>query len=179
MKNYWTKIFVLFTMIGCFISTSYGQTNAYQKTPYKIKSANIGLGGSSKTVQTSNGKYVISQSIGQSSVIGTSTANGYYLRQGFQQPHKKIQLVKRSGFNSLKAAVYPNPFEYVIYMSFNETLSKHIDVEVYDVAGKLLYFKKFQPSQKLQVDLTHLSSGSYILKAISNGKIFNSKLIKI
>ncbi|SEQ57380.1 Por secretion system C-terminal sorting domain-containing protein [Hyunsoonleella jejuensis] len=168
---------VLFIIIAWFVPTVQAQDKSNTST-YRIIRSNIGVGGSSKTIQTSKGKYTISQSIGQSSVIGTSSSNGYYLRQGFQQPHKSVKVVK-SIYNALKATVYPNPADYNVHISFDEVTSKNITVKIFDIAGKLLYFKDFPPSKKIQLDLTNLSSGSYVLKAISNGKLFNSKLIKI
>lgn len=146
---------------------------------YKLIRSNLGTGGSSKTVSTTKGTYRISQSIGQSSVIGTSFGNGYYLRQGFQQPHKKIKVVATSKNNSLKALVYPNPFEAKIIINFNENLDTDIAVQLFDVSGKLVYKKLFSPSKRIELNLTSLSAGSYMLKAISEEKLFNSKLIKL
>ncbi|TBN04851.1 T9SS type A sorting domain-containing protein [Hyunsoonleella flava] len=167
---------LLFLMIW-IVPALHGQSGTKDKV-YKIIRSNVGVGGSSKTFQTSKGTYVVSQSIGQSSVIGTSINNGYYLRQGFQQPHERIKVTK-STYSSLRAIVYPNPFDYNIQISFNESISKDINIEVYNVLGKLVYSKSFSPSRKIQINLENLSSGSYTLKAISNGKLFNSKLIKI
>ncbi|PQV46572.1 putative secreted protein (Por secretion system target) [Jejuia pallidilutea] len=177
MKGKLIKNIGLLLLAIWVIPTLHGQS-ATKNKGYKIIRSNVGVGGSSKTFQTTKGTYTVSQSIGQSSVIGTSVNNGYYLRQGFQQPHKPITVTK-SAFSSLKAIVYPNPFDYDIQISFSESVSKDIKIEVYDVLGKLVYVKKFSPSKKLRIDLTKLSTGAYTLKAISNGKLFNSKLIKI
>lgn len=168
---------MLLLLMICIVPVIQGQSKAKEKA-YKIIRSNVGIGGSSKTFQTSKGTYVISQSIGQSSVIGTSTNNGYYLRQGFQQPHKRIKVTK-STYSSLSAKVYPNPFDYNIQISFKENVSEDINIDVYDISGKLVYSKSFSPSRKIQINLENLSSGSYTLKATSNGKLFNSKLIKI
>ncbi len=177
MKEKLIKNITLLLFMISMIPTIQGQSGTKDKG-YKIIRSNVGVGGSSKTFQTSKGTYVVSQSIGQSSVIGTSTSNGYYLRQGFQQPHKRIKVTK-STYSSLKAIVYPNPFDYNIQISFNESISEDITIDVYDISGKLVYSKHFSPSKKIRINLENLSSGSYILKAISNGKLFNSKLIKI
>lgn len=170
------NIVLLFLMIWVAPAIQ-GQSETKNKR-YKIIRSNVGVGGSSKTFQTSKGTYIVSQSIGQSSVIGTSGNNGYYLRQGFQQPHKRIKVTK-STYSSLRAIVYPNPFDYNIQILFNENVSEDINIDVYDISGKLVYSKSFSPSIKIQINLESLSSGSYTLKAISNGKLFNSKLIKI
>lgn len=175
-ENLIKNIMLLLLMI-CIVPVIHGQSKTKGKA-YKIIRSNVGVGGSSKTFQTSKGTYVISQSIGQSSVIGTSTSNGYYLRQGFQQPHKRIKVIK-STYSSLRAKVYPNPFDYNIQISFKENVSEDINIDVYDISGKLVFSKSFLPSRKIQMNLENLSSGAYTLKAISNGKLFNSKLIKI
>lgn len=177
MKEKLIKNSVLFVLIIWVMPTLQGQSETKHKG-YKIIRSNAGVGGSSKTFQTSKGTYKVSQSIGQSSVIGTSGNNGYYLRQGFQQPHKRIKVTK-SAYSSLKAIVYPNPFDYNIQMLFSESISKDISVEIYDVLGKLVYSKSFSPSKKIRINLENLSTGSYALKAFSNGKLFNSKLIKL
>ncbi|WP_181364062.1 T9SS type A sorting domain-containing protein [Algibacter marinivivus] len=168
---------MLLLLMICIVPVIHGQSKTKGKA-YKIIRSNVGVGGSSKTFQTSKGTYVISQSIGQSSVIGTYTSNGYYLRQGFQQPHKRIKVIK-STYSSLRAKVYPNPFDYNIQISFKENVSEDINIDVYDISGKLVFSKSFLPSRKIQMNLENLSSGAYTLKAISNGKLFNSKLIKI
>ena len=49
---------------------------AQEHSEYRIIRSNLGSGGSSQNVLTTNGTYKVSQSIGQSSVIGTHSNNG-------------------------------------------------------------------------------------------------------
>lgn len=152
---------------------------AQNSKAYSILRSNLGISGSSKAVSTSKGTYSISQSIGQSSVIGTSFSNGYYLRQGYQQPINKIKVSdEKFKHSDLSAIVFPNPFQQSVYISFDENIEQDISVLVFDVAGKLMFSKKFTPSQRIQINLDSMSSGSYLLKVISNNKLFNAKLIK-
>lgn len=146
--------------------------------PYSIIRSNLGVGGSSNTVTLKDGQYSVSQSIGQSSVIGTYNKNGYYLRQGYQQPLSDIKVVKAFDDNDLLAKIYPNPFEEFVSITFSEVIKKDISVLVFDVSGKLVYSRKFQPTQNIQLNLEKVSGGNYILKMISGGKSFNAKLIK-
>jgi hypothetical protein len=170
MKTY---IQIIFTF--CFVLTIQSQNSK----SYSLTRSNLGTGGSSKVVKTNNGNYNISQSIGQSSVIGTSSNNGYYLRQGYQQPINKIQVAEESfKNNNLAASVFPNPFEHSVFVSFNENMKQDITVLVFDVAGKEIYSKTFSASQRIELNLGKISSGSYILKVLSNNKLFNAKLIK-
>ncbi len=164
----------LFCLFG-FINA---QTNHYNNQGYRLISSNIGNGGSSQILNTQKGTYKVSQSIGQSSVIGTSKRNGYYLRQGFQQPQQRVKIINANS-NSLKADVYPNPFGEFVMIAFNENLSSTIHVELYNVQGRRVYVKTFSPSKQIELQIKDLSAGAYLLKAISNGRLLNSKLIKI
>ena len=123
------KIYVFIVLVICVAPCLSGQAET-KLNEYKIIRSNTGLGGSSKVFHTSKGRYVVSQSIGQSSIIGTASNNGYYLRQGYQQPHKRIKIIKTT-IDDLKAVVYPNPFNYTVQISFRESISKNIDIEIY------------------------------------------------
>lgn len=164
-------------IIFCFVCSIQAQENNASKA-YAIASSSLGASGSSNSVTTSKGKYFISQSVGQSSVIGTSSKGGYYLRQGYQQPPSKIKIVNEFDNNSIQATVYPNPFEQSVSISFNDIIKNEISVTVFDVSGKLVYSKTFTEAQYIEVHLENISQGTYILKATSNNKLFNTKLIK-
>lgn len=168
-----TNLHIVF--ICCFAISIQAQNSKM----YSLVRSSLGVGGSSKVITTNNGKYVVSQSIGQSSVIGTHYNNGYYLRQGYQQPINKIKVVN-SEFktNNLVASVFPNPFEHAFFVSFNENMKQDITVLVFDVTGKQIYSRNFKPQQRISLNLSNMSSGSYLLKVLSNKKIFNAKLIK-
>ena len=153
--------------------------NAQSTKQYSIIGSNLGSSGSSNIITTNTGNYSISQSIGQSSVIGTYSNKGYSLRQGYQQPLNKIKVVKEAFENNdLTATVHPNPFEKSVFVSFNENIEKEIAVSIFDVAGKQIYHREFQPLQRIELNLNNLPIGTYILKVLSNNKLFNSKLIK-
>lgn len=152
--------------------------HAQDQSGYRIMRSNLGSSGSSQQVVTSNGTYIISQSIGQSSVIGTHSNNGYYLRQGYQQPLGKIKVV--GGYNhDLEAKVYPNPFKESITITFSNSILNNISVVMYDVEGKLVHSQEFLPAQNIRVNINNISTGSYFLKVVSGRKHFSTKLIKI
>lgn len=146
---------------------------------YRIVRSNIGAAGSSKVIKTAKGNYTVSQSIGQSSVVGTHHNNGYYLRQGYQQPSDKIKIIKEFSSSQLKAIIYPNPFEKSVLISFNEAIESEISVLVFDISGKMIYSQKFGALQSIELNLDDISQGTYLLKVLSTDKIFSTKLIKI
>lgn len=172
-KNY-MKTFLYALVLFCFIQEFQAQENS----GYRIIRSNLGSAGSSQNVTTSNGTYKISQSIGQSSVIGTHSNSGYYLRQGYQQPATKIKVVKNFDF-TLKAKVHPNPFDQEISITFSHSITKDISVLIFDVNSKIIHSQEFLPAQEVELQIKDISNGIYFLTIASGGKHFNTKLIKI
>lgn len=74
--------------------------------------------------------------------------------------------------NKTGVDLYPNPFTNDIHINTTEKLS---NVSVYDMSGKIVYV-----SDKKDLNLSHLSKGTYILKAMSAGNktITVKKIIK-
>lgn len=172
MKKY-MKLLASLLVFFCFAQEFQGQNSQY-----RIIRSNLGSSGSSQTISTSNGSYHLSHSIGQSSVIGTHYNNGYYLRQGYQQPDSNFNLVK--DFDAeLLAIVYPNPFSEGLFISFSETIRNDISIQVFDIEGRIIHTQEFLPAQKVELQLPNISSGTYFLKVVSGRKFFNTKLIKI
>lgn len=167
------KVLAYFLLIFCFTL----QMEAQNSSSYRVVRSNLGSSGSSHTVETSKGRYYISQSVGQSSVIGTHYNNGYYLRQGYQQPTTNIKAVRDLDIE-LQAKVFPNPFSRLLFISFSETLRNDISVKLFDVNARTIYSNKFSPAQKLELQLHDINSGTYFLKVASGTKQFNTKLIK-
>lgn len=177
LKIKWGKMkkITFLILVFCFALS----VKAQNTKQYAIISSNLGSSGSSKIITSSKGNYAVSQSVGQSSVIGTYSNKGYSLRQGYQQPLNKIKIVKEVFKNNdLTATVFPNPFEQSVFVSFDEDIEKEILVSVFDVAGKQIYHREFKPLQRIELNLNNLQVGTYILKVLSNSKLFNSKLVK-
>lgn len=168
------KLSICTLLIFCFIQSNYAQENS----GYRIVSSNLGSAGSSQTIQTTNGTYKVSQSIGQSSVIGTYYNNGYYLRQGYQQPTDKLKVITDS-YIELRAKVYPNPFSQILFISFSDFMQSDISVRIFNVEAKAIYTEVFLPAQRIELQIEGISTGTYFLKVSSGEKYFNTKLIKI
>ncbi|GGI58112.1 T9SS type A sorting domain-containing protein [Winogradskyella haliclonae] len=167
------KAFLPILILFCVAEVCLAQTN----TRYRIISSNIGSSGSSQTISTSQGTYNVSQSIGQSSVIGTHRNSNYVLRQGYQQPLFNITIVEDVNYN-LDVKVYPNPFNQQLTIDFISPIQNDIMVLLNDVSGKLIYSNRFSAAQKIDLQFSTIQSGAYFLKVISGSKHFNSKLIK-
>lgn len=161
-------------MLFCFVQEFQAQNNS----GYRIIRSNLGSSGSSQNIETNKGNYKVSQSIGQSSVIGTHSRNGYYLRQGYQQPSSEIKVVKEFD-TSLNAKIYPNPFNKAITITFSDEMKNNISVLMFDVRAKLIHAQEFLPAQQVKLNIKNLSTGSYFLKVEAGRKQFQTKLIKI
>jgi hypothetical protein len=151
---------------------------AQQNSEYVIKTSSLGSGGSSHTVETLEGTYRISQSIGQGSVIGTHQSNGYILRQGYQQPLDG-KVISETVDYELDAQVFPNPFSRNIKITFSTLLKDDISITLYDITGKVIHAQKVVPITQIELSLNNIEAGTYFLKVTSGKKHFNTKLLKI
>lgn len=172
-------ITILFLFVVTFPTMSQNiDSSSGNSYAYTIIRTSTGMGGSSKTIVTPKGNYIVSQSIGQSSVIGTSRNTEFVLRQGYQQPSIKMNSSSGNFNDKLKAKIYPNPFDKSVYISFSERITNEFKIFLFDVKGSLIYTQKFAPSQFVNLELGDYSKGAYILLVEYNGISFRSKLIK-
>ena len=70
--------------------------------------------------------------------------------------------------------MYPNPVENQLNISANELITK---IEVYDILGQLIK-SITNNSNRIQADLSELSSATYILRVYSEQKVQSIKMIK-
>ncbi|WMW78350.1 T9SS type A sorting domain-containing protein [Flavobacterium sp. 20NA77.7] len=129
-------------------------------------------GGSSVT---SSG-HLVRYTVGQQSVIGTST-NGYVVQQGFQQSNWG-RIVSENTI-SVVTTVYPNPFVDLVKFSFSSSPGSTIDILVFDILGRLVHSESVQnDSNLISLDLKKLSSAEYLVKLSSGSYIHSAKIIK-
>ena len=145
---------------------------------YWIQRSTLGLAGSSKTIVTQKGSYNVSQSIGQRSVAGTFYKKGYGLRQGYQQPLISIITINSPLANSLKAVFYPNPFQQSLNISFETPITKEVQIILFDVIGRPIYIRNFPAWQLINIDLSGIATGVYIIKVTADNKYISANLIK-
>jgi len=143
-----------------------------------IVRSTVGSGGSSQTVISNNRSYFLSQSIGQASVIGTTTVNGYTLRQGFQQPPYSFIVGQLEKESDLKATIYPNPFQQSLYILFEDVIENDVSVIMHDISGRIIFKERYGPSQLITLQLTTIAPGEYILNVTAGGKHLGASLIK-
>ncbi|WP_010232407.1 T9SS type A sorting domain-containing protein [Gillisia marina] len=153
-------------------------SKAQTSSTKQLVRATTGTSGSSENVSTNNHTYLIQQSIGQASVIGTLYDSKYIVRQGFIQPSVLAKILDVNIPLSLEAVAYPNPFIESITLSFSEQITNNVHVSVYDLFGRVLFSKDYKANQKINVQFNNLSVADYILKVTANNKQFIKKILK-
>ena len=75
-----------------------------------------------------------------------------------------------------KISLYPNPADGFVFIN-NITDYSDINLSILDVTGKVVYQNSFQvDDSKLQVGLTTLQSGMYLVKITADNNTFSEKL---
>ncbi|MFM2369766.1 MAG: hypothetical protein RL619_2079 [Bacteroidota bacterium] len=166
------------TVLMLFLCFFLMQIHAQNTSGSLLLRSTIGVSGSLKNINIQNKDYIIQQSVGQGSVIGTFMNDNLILRQGFIQPDVLAKIADKTIPLNLEAVIYPNPFSENILLMFNEEVTSIISVEIYDIIGKLIFSKDYSPSQSIDVSLGNLPVSNYIIKAKANNKQFVKKIIK-
>jgi hypothetical protein len=154
-----------------FVST--GLLNS--QTPLLLRSS-LGIGGASVTVTADGSKNAFPQSIGQYGIAGVFNKQNLEIRQGFIQPVLIIKPFRES--ENIKISVYPNPFSSVVYVKLTSEITGSIELKITDLAGKPVYVEKRQADELIQVDLSSLCRGIYLLNVRNNNIQINCKIIK-
>jgi len=137
----------------------------------------MGSSGSFILVETSKGDLILSQSIGQNSVIGTYANKGFILLQGYQQPFQN-STIEPIEDRSLKVTVFPNPFREDIRLVIQETSKTPVEVSIWDIHGRSIFKRKYNPVSILEIPLANLASGTYMILVQKEARMFRAKLIK-
>ena len=73
--------------------------------------------------------------------------------------------------------IYPNPTSDVVIISGSESFAS-ATLEITDISGKIVYSDNEIKGSEIKVDLSLLSSGTYMLRVIDQENIYLSKVIK-
>lgn len=79
--------------------------------------------------------------------------------------------------NNNEVNVYPNPTDNIIKVEFEYQTNQEINVELYDLTGKLIFLKSYT-TDNVVVDLNDFNSGNYLLKVKDDeGNILSSEKV--
>lgn len=162
----------LLLIIFCFINCIVLQTSGYSQTVQR------------HTVSAQGGVYkanglVFSQSIGQLSVIGTSTTPRFTFQQGFQQ--SLVAMVSNTiSVPDFTVTIFPNPVVDSFTITVANAPEEPLTIKITNLLGQVLYqgqLPSFQ-SQKT-IPFGSFSNGTYLVQLFSGNQIVTKKIIKI
>ena len=120
---------------------------------------------------------VVTQTIGQQTIIGNYNVANFHYNQGFQQPfwNRLIQ----SNQPDFLADYFPNPFTDKINFRFTNLNNEPFEINIFDSAGRLVFNAKQNLNEDLLLlDLRELPSGSYLVSLYNIKKTFYTKIIR-
>ncbi|WP_372794558.1 T9SS type A sorting domain-containing protein [Lutibacter sp.] len=150
---------------------------AQDSSELEIFRSTVSVAGSSQLVNMNNKPFIVQQSIGQSSAIGTFSSGNYVLRQGFIQPPMLSSKVIPEETN-LQAVIYPNPVNNDVNITLKEDVKEPVYIRIFDLLGRSVYNEKLNAAQQLKINLSFLASAQYIFLINTGEKQFKANLIK-
>jgi hypothetical protein len=158
--------FLLFLLFLINIPLFYGQNLHHQM----LSSQGAG-------VELYNGIYV-SQTVGQQSVIGNSTKNGYSIGQGYQQSvwSKYIGSNEKSAVTTI---TYPNPFVNNVNFQFSRPINDVISIAIFDIRGRLVFQQEKKANETIvTIEIGQLPASNYLVRLSSKNYRHYTQIIK-
>jgi hypothetical protein len=128
------------------------------------------------TTRTSGG-ILVRQTIGQQSVIGNYRTTNAIVGQGFLQ--SETMKTADAPVISITTITYPNPFIDRVNFQFSTPISGPIKVALFDVSGRLVYYKEKMPYDNiLTIDNLSFAQGEYFVKLTAKNFTYSTNLLK-
>ena len=83
-------------------------------------------------------------------------------------------LLSNDAFETSTFKSYPNPVKNILNLSYNKNIS---NVAVYNLLGQEVIAKAMNANQS-QIDMSHLSNGTYLVKVNADNQVKTIKVIK-
>jgi hypothetical protein len=123
-----------------------------------------------------DGGGVITQTIGQQSVIGNNENQSLKIGQGYQQTNWSKIILEQTN-PEFEVSIYPNPFNDSINVQHNS--EEDITINIFNPAGMRVFTSVINVTGSIQtVNLEQLPSGVYLIHLLSTKLTYFTKLIK-
>jgi hypothetical protein len=113
--------------------------------------------------------------IGQSVYVGFHAVSADKWRLIFDDVVSDSAGLGTDTFESSNLKYYPNPVENVLNLSFDQEISS---VEIFNLLGQKVSSTITNAANEVQVDMSNLANGPYMVRVISNDKMKTIKVIK-
>jgi hypothetical protein len=121
---------------------------------------------------------VVTQTIGQQSISGTSS-NNYVVMQGFQQSFWG-KFIASNPTEVITATTFPNPFVQTVSFEFSKVITEEININVFDLSGRLVFEqKKKADNMILTIVLPLLPVSEYLVRLNTPSFSYFTKIIKL
>jgi hypothetical protein len=141
-----------------------------------IKRQTFASFGSSTTV---NSNVYISQSIGQSSIIGLAVKSNVVVQQGYQQSIFAVPADYVPYEKPVIVSTYPNPFVDEINLKVNTATNELVTVTITDMNGKIIHKKAYNNlNDGVSIKLDNLIPQSFTLNLSGSYTKYSTPLIK-
>ena len=136
------------------------------------------ISASGTTSKSSNG-YVVTQTVGQSSITGNYSNGDFKINQGFQQSNW-ARLISQNDLEPFTdVQFYPNPVVNDINFLFSTSDLRNLNLKLFDTSGRNVFNKEGNAlGSRIAFDLNSISSGTYLLSLTNNQFKFYTKIIK-
>ncbi len=166
------------TWVTFIVYLDYNNKKAYFETPYfnTVAVADF-LKSSSSTNLIEDFKPLVLQFNFYSEVNTSQVFNKYDNIKITALKSVPPNVVSSPTFLSKKFNLYPNPATEIVNITNNEQMMVK-EVEIYDTAGKLIETQTFNDQTQIQLNISALNSGTYLLHLKTDEGIAVKKLVK-
>ena len=127
--------------------------------------------------ESSGGIYSNFGVMGETYVNSSATGGNYNTSIGFLYASDTETGIDDLNFNNEDISIFPNPANKIINIEFKSQQIKSYDAEIYNIQGKLIFMKQYK-SNSINIDISDLSKGIYLLKLKDKtGSIIQTKKI--
>jgi hypothetical protein len=168
-------------IIVCIVTLLLGINAGLNGQNPVIKRSVKAVAGSSRIAAILENKQLrVHYTIGQNSPTGQRKAYNTEIIQGFIQP----RISKHSRSNEKPTVerpfkIYPNPFTNKTAIHFFGNPPENSRITITNMLGQNVFSKDFFNKNPIEIKLSHIPIGQYILKVTSKNKSYSSCIIKI
>jgi len=166
------------TWVTFIVYLDYNNKKAYFETPYfnAVTVADF-LTSSSSTNLIEDFKPLVLQFNFSSDLNTTQVFNKYDNIKITALKNVPPEVLSTNTFLSEKFNLFPNPATAIVNITNNEHMMVK-EVEIYDTAGKLIETQTFNDQTQIQLNISALNSGTYLLHLKTDEGIAVKKLVK-
>lgn len=178
-KKFVKFVFLLHTLFFFGYSANGLAQSSLKKPPWVLRSNFQSNTAATTLHSSSNAKVMAQYVIGQTPLLGKVSVAGVEVRQGFIQPIGFISSFSQPS-PALTTSVYPNPFAGNLIIEFNTTPIYEVHTSFFDMRGRLVTRLIFdEPGSRIDIGLSHLAAGKYLLVINTGAQTFTKHLLKI